>query len=180
MHLCYIDESGVSQTPVAVLPGDFIGDEVGEKTRFISFKPKTKHPGTLEDILDEISSKRKSEPATQQQLPAEMPSREAGSCVVSICWSAFRRRQRNLDFQLNLKCRYSGGVPGGEWPEGRSTPWPGTAGSGAVWAGEGRPSWNAGGKRGFYKANVNGQPAKARKSAGSTHPTPTTTTPNST
>ncbi len=72
------DGSSAYQTPVAEVPGDFIGDEVGEKTRFISFKPKTKHPGTLEDILDEISSKRKSEPATQQQLPAEMPSQEAG------------------------------------------------------------------------------------------------------
>lgn len=71
------EESPASQTPVAEVPGDFIGDEVREKTRFISFKPKTKHPGTLEDILDEISSGRKAEPATQQQLPTEIPLQEA-------------------------------------------------------------------------------------------------------
>jgi len=52
-------------------------------------------------------------------------------------YSKFDSIVRLMDFQLNPKCRYSRGVRGGGWPEGRSTTWPGTAGSGAVWAGEG-------------------------------------------
>ena len=59
--------------PAAGTPGVTVGDELGETTQFISFKPKTKYPGTLEEILDDISDKKDVKHDSQQQLQIDDP-----------------------------------------------------------------------------------------------------------
>ncbi len=71
-------------TPIGAV-GQFEGDNTGETTSFVSYQPKRKYPGTLEEILDEISHDRRTPSSGQQYLPTEIrTSREASVETIHV------------------------------------------------------------------------------------------------
>ena len=57
-----------------VYPGEYKGDDVEEKTSFISFRQKTKTPVTMEELLDKVEKERKTARSPQEELPLHAKS----------------------------------------------------------------------------------------------------------